>query len=246
LLVSMRDTWAAYLVDIATGRIEWTLGGRRSSFTLGPNADFEWQHDVRLAPNGQLTLFDDHCCQLTGGGTYVSPTGPSRGLVLNLDQKTHTATLAAQYGEGYDLPVDYMGSTQTLANGNVFVGWGAEPYFTEFTPAGKVVLEGVLPGADLSYRALVEPWTGLPLTPPAAAARTTAGSTKVYASWNGATRVASWRVLAGSSTGPLTRVASAPRSGFETAISLPGAYARYEVEALDAGGHVIGTSREFS
>ncbi len=28
-LVSMRNTWAAYLVNIASGRIEWTLGGRR-------------------------------------------------------------------------------------------------------------------------------------------------------------------------------------------------------------------------
>ena len=39
-LVSMRNTWAAYLVDAATGRIEWTLGGKHSSFKLGPDADF--------------------------------------------------------------------------------------------------------------------------------------------------------------------------------------------------------------
>jgi hypothetical protein len=35
-LVSMRDTWAAYLVNIRTGAIEWTLGGKHSSFTFGP------------------------------------------------------------------------------------------------------------------------------------------------------------------------------------------------------------------
>src|SRR5580692_5848629 len=81
-LVSMRDTWAAYLVDIATGRIEWTLGGRRSSFKFGPGAAFAWQHDVKLEDGSTVSLFDDHCCQLTGGGTYVSPSAPSRGLVL--------------------------------------------------------------------------------------------------------------------------------------------------------------------
>ncbi len=47
-LVSMRNTWAAYLVNIATGKTEWTLGGKRSSFRFGPGAAFQWQHDVRL------------------------------------------------------------------------------------------------------------------------------------------------------------------------------------------------------
>ena len=97
-LVSMRDTWAAYLVNIKTGKIEWTLGGRHSSYTLGPGAAFQWQHDVRLQPGGVVTMFDDHCCQLTGGGTYVPATAYSRGLILKLDQQTHTATLAHQYG----------------------------------------------------------------------------------------------------------------------------------------------------
>jgi len=49
-LVSMRDTWAAYLVDIKTGRIIWELGGKHTSFSFGPGALFEWQHDVKLAP----------------------------------------------------------------------------------------------------------------------------------------------------------------------------------------------------
>ena len=96
-LVSMRNTWAAYLVDIDTGRIEWTLGGRHSSFKFGPGAAFQWQHDVKLQSGSTVSMFDDHCCQLTGGGTSVPATGPSRGLVLELDQSTHTATLVAQY-----------------------------------------------------------------------------------------------------------------------------------------------------
>ena len=34
-LVSMRDTWAAYLVDAESGKIEWTLGGRARASSSG-------------------------------------------------------------------------------------------------------------------------------------------------------------------------------------------------------------------
>ena len=147
-LVSMRNTWAAYLVDIPTGRIEWTLGGRHSSFKFGAGAAFQWQHDVALAPNSTVTMFDDHCCQLTGGGTSVPATGPSRGLELKLDQSTRTATLAAQYVGDGKFESEYMGDMQSLANGKAFVGWGSESYFSEFSRSGKLLLEGELPGPE--------------------------------------------------------------------------------------------------
>src|SRR5271168_3479823 len=170
-LVSMRDTWAAYLVNISSGDIEWTLGGRNSSFRFGPGAAFQWQHDVELGSGSTVTMFDDHCCQLTGGGTYVEATAPSRGLVLNLDQQTHEATLAAQYSLGNDFDAQYMGDTQRLPNGNVFVGWGSEPYFSEYSHSGQLLFEGELPGPNQTYRATLQQWAGEPLSPPVGAAR---------------------------------------------------------------------------
>ena len=70
------------------------------------------------------------------------------------------------------------------------------------------------------------------------------GAGTVYASWNGATLVASWRVLVGATAGNLEPVAAAPRRGFESAIPLPaGTAGRYlTVQALDAGGRVLGTA----
>jgi EmrB/QacA subfamily drug resistance transporter len=246
-LVSMRDTWAAYLVNIETGKIEWTLGGRGSSFKFGPGADFQWQHDVRLQDPTTVTMYDDHCCQLTGGGTYVSPTAPSRGLVLKIDQQARTATLSAQYGRDGGFTSDYMGDTQPLSNGNVFVGFGSEPYFAEYSHSGKLLLQGELPGANLSYRATVQQWVGLPLTSPKGAARQAGGKTTVYASWNGATQLASWRVLAATGAGgALTAVKTEGKSGFETAIPVGQGYGSFELQALDAAGHVIGTSKQFS
>jgi EmrB/QacA subfamily drug resistance transporter len=248
-LVSMRDTWAAYMVN-QSGAIQWTLGGRSSSFRLGPDADFQWQHDVRLHGGGAtdltVSLYDDHCCQLTGGGTYVNPTGPSRGLVLKLDQQTRQATLAAQYGRDGGFTSDYMGDTQPLANGNVFVGFGSEPYFSEYSQSGKLLFEGELPGPDLTYRATLEPWDGLPLSPPLGAARQANGRTSVYASWNGATQVVSWRVLGGPDASHLSVVATHAKSGFETAIPVPQGEQSLEVQALDASGRAIGTSHSFT
>jgi EmrB/QacA subfamily drug resistance transporter len=245
-LVSMRNTWGVYLVDIATGRIEWTLGGKRSDFEFGPGAAFQWQHDARL-DGSTVTMFDDHCCQLTGGGTSVAATGPSRALVLRLDQGARTATLVAQYPGDGKFESEYMGDAQPLADGTMFVGWGSEPAFSQYSRTGKLLLGGELPGPDLTYRATVGRWVGKPLSVPAGAASRANGHTTVYASWNGATQVVSWRVLGASgSTGRMSAVARAARSGFETAIAAPGGYTRFQVQALDASGRIIGTSRLFT
>jgi EmrB/QacA subfamily drug resistance transporter len=250
-LVSMRNTWAAYLVNITTGKIEWTLGGRNSSFRFGAGAEFQWQHDVAFGPRSTVTMFDDHCCQLTGGGTSVPATAPSRGIILRLDTSTHTATLDSQYTAGGAFESEYMGDTQPLHNGNVFIGWGSERWFSEYSRSGKLLLEGEFPRPDQSYRTIVAEWVGLPLTRPTAVARATKSAsggpaTTVYASWNGATQVASWRLLGRSSARTMTVVARAPRSGFQTAIPVDHAYPVYEVQALDSSGHPIGTSAPFS
>jgi MFS family permease len=244
-VVSMRNTWAAYLVDTNSGRVEWNLGGRRSSFKLGPQAGFEWQHDVQLHPGSVVTLFDDHCCQITGGGTYVSPTGRSRALALRLDPATRTAALAAQYTHGANFDAQYMGSTQALPNGGAFVGWGSKPNLSEYDSRGRMLLDVVLPGPDISYRASLEQWVGLPTYPPVGVARQRRGRTTVYASWNGATRVVSWRVRGGPSATRLHTLTTADRSGFETAIPLAGSYGALEVQALDSRGRVLGASTPF-
>jgi hypothetical protein len=138
-----------------------------------------------------------------------------------------------------------MGSVEPLPNGNEFVGWGSAPYFSEFSSSGQMLMDAILPHPDLSYRARVEPWVGLPLYPPAGAVRSTQGKTTVYASWNGATQLASWRVLAGSGGSP-TVIATHVKSGFETAIPVSGSYKTFKVQALDARGGVVGTSGDFS
>jgi hypothetical protein len=250
-LVSMRQEWAAYLVSATTSGIEWTLGGKHSSFKLGRGAQFQWQHDVELHKS-QVSMYDDHCCGFNSAGKVILTNSPSRALVLTLNTGKHTASVARSISRNRGFDSTFLGNAEFIPNGNVLVSWGSTPYFSEYSKTGKLLLDVSWPGnarsiSNESYRAYLENWTATPFYPPSGAVRTSKGKATVYASWDGATAVSAWRVLAGSSSKHLaTVVRKANRTGFETAINLPHTYNTYEVEALDGRGRVIGTSKPFS
>jgi len=241
LLISSRNTWTVYKLNPQTGQIVWRLGGRHSSFKMGPGTGTAWQHDPRELPNGSISMFDN--------GASPKAHDQSRGIVVSLDGPAGTTTLDQRLTHTPPLLVESQGSMQLLANGNWFVGWGQEPYFSEFGPEGALLFDAHFPAHAESYRAFRFGWTGTPAHPPAYAFQPagTAGGT-VYASWNGATLVTSWRVLAGTSASSLDPIAVAPRSGFETAIGIPnGTVGPYlAVQALGAAGQVLGTSATVS
>jgi hypothetical protein len=215
LLVSARNTWAVYKVHRRTGAVLWRLGGKRSDFALGAGARFAWQHDARSHEAGRvLSIFDNG-------------EKRSRGIILELDTKRMRASLLHEYAHQPELHAHKLGSVQLLGNGDVLVGWGTDPHFTEFSAGGAVRLDATLPRGGESYRTLRFPWTGTPHDGPTAAVR---GPT-VYASWNGATDVASWRIEPG---GPTVR-----RTGFETPLPLRAGH----VVALDARGQALGSYR---
>jgi predicted lipoprotein with Yx(FWY)xxD motif len=238
LLLSARDTWGVYEISHRDGHVIWRLGGKNSTFATGANADFSWQHDARFRAGNEITLFDDSCCNLPAG----KPARFARGLVLRLDASKKTASVVRSYTHAPGLDVPTQGSMQTLPNGNIFVGWGQQPLYSEYTAAGKLLYDVRLPDADESYRTLRLPWVGKPLTKPSVVVRRSGAKSVVAVSWNGATAVASWRVLSGRRTGPLAAVDTVARHGFETTVRLTSRRARFEVKALDAKGHVIGTS----
>jgi hypothetical protein len=235
LLVSARNTWTVYKIDPATGDIIWRLGGKKSDFTLGPDVRFAWQHDARFHLDGTMSLFDDE-----GDPPEAKQ---SRGLVLNVDETTMTATVARQYDHPRNATLaGSQGSVQILPGGHVMVGWGAEPYYTEFEQDGTMVLDAKF-AKGTSYRAFRFDWTGTPTDRPAVAAgRTKAGHPAIYASWNGSTETASWRLLAGPTAGPLQPAGRVPRNGFETTIPLEGKAVWVAVQALDGVGTVLGQS----
>lgn len=237
ILASLRDTSSVYKIDRSTGKIDWTLGGEESDFKMGTGATFNYQHDARMLPNGQISLFDD------AAGPPVYDPGYSRGLILDLNEKKHKATVAHEYARNTETLADSEGSVQRLDGGNQFVGFGSTPFFSEFKRNGKKVFDAKQPNDNGSYRVFRFPWTATPKTDPAIALGTAAGGkTAVYASWNGATKVAKWNVVAGPGSGSLKKVASAGSTGFETEIDVPGTYAFYAVQALDSKGKVLAQS----
>jgi hypothetical protein len=245
-LTSFRNTWAAYLVNSA-GNVQWTLSGNPqiSTFALPTNARFQFQHDVEMEGGNTVSLFNDACCGILGAGKFAPPIGPSRAMVLKLDTTHHTGTLVASYNRGNKFDAAFLGSTQLLPNGNVAISWGSQPFFSEVSKTGKVLLDAAWPNPNVNYRVYVQKWTGTPSFAPNGAVRTSHGKTTVYASWDGATQVASWRVLAGKDANHLATVATKAKNGFETAIVLTSSFKKYKVQALDAKGHVLRTSGAF-
>jgi hypothetical protein len=237
LLTSARNTRALYGIDGRSGQIGWRLGGKRSSFKMGPGTGLAYQHDPRELPDGTLSVFDN--------GSSPSVHSQSRGVVLRIDGQRKAVTRVAELVHSPPLIAESQGNLQALANGDWFIGWGQVPQFSEFNAAGQLLFDAHFPRWTQSYRGYRLPWSATPPHAPALAFDPAAGGGgTVYASWNGATSVASWRVLAGAGASALSPVAQSGRAGFETAIGLPpatvGPYVA--VQALDSAGAVLATS----
>jgi arylsulfotransferase ASST len=236
LLVSGRNTWAAYQVNHRNGQVLWRLGGKHSSFAMGPGTGTAWQHDVRWQPNGTVTFFDN--------GATPKVHLQSRGIVMRLDLRHMRATLVESFLHSPALVTASQGDLQPLSGGDWFTGWGQLPDFSEFSPNGKLVFDAHLPALYQSYTVFKFPWSGHPTEPPQIALRPGPhGRLIVYASWNGATEVTSWRTFGGSSVKQLAPLASAVRTGFETAITASHTPAYVAVQALDSSGAVLATSQ---
>jgi hypothetical protein len=238
VLINSRNTWAAYQVGHSLGSILWSLGGRTSSFKLGPGVRFAWQHNATLLPDGTVQIFDNE--------DDPEVEDRSRGIDVKLHFATHTATLAHQYIDpGPPVLADSQGDVQQLPNGDHLLGWGAVGLVSELSPSGALTFAMTLAQNVASYRAYRFPWTATPASAPAIAATVASGAaaTQIAASWNGATGVLSWQVLAGASATALAPVgAPVASSGFETAITAATNAPDVAVEALGAGGAVLATS----
>jgi hypothetical protein len=235
LIISARNTCAVYKITRPGGQLLWRLGGKRSSFQMGPGARFWWQHHARPHGTRRLSLFDD------AASPQKEPQ--SRAILLDLDTTAMRATLSRSYTHPAQLLAANQGSAQLLADGRVLVGWGNLPYFTEFAENGTLLLDGQLPIGDQSYRAFTARWTGHPDSKPAVVARVNpAGGSVVYASWNGATELSSWTVLAGTTATRLRKAGSQWRTGFETTITVNSSGPYFAVAANNASGHVLGRS----
>lgn len=249
-LISSRNTSALYVLNDKTGQIEMEIGGKKSSVTVEEGAATAYQHDAMTLPNGDISIFDN-------GGAPFYPEGvgqkETRGLIVEVNAQAKTDRLLQEFKHPTPLKAGSQGDVQPLQNGDWFMGWGQEPYFTEYSSSGRLLFdahmaskvissENKTPYKEESYRTYKFPWEATPWYPPSIAAEPSEGGLQVWASWNGATNVASWRVLGGETVGSLSPLATVQSSGFETGAHVP-SRPYIEVQALDSSGAVIGNSK---
>jgi hypothetical protein len=236
LLISSRNTWTLYKVNRKTGEVVWRFGGKKSDFEMGEGTRTAYQHDARWHGDGTLTVFDN------GGGPWVHER--SRAIRVELDEDAMKASLLREYTHPGKLRSATQGSVQILEGGNVFVGRGSEPFFSEFSRDGELLFDAHFPAEGESYRAFRFPWEGHPQDAPAIAVEPgPKDEVTLYASWNGATEATTWRVLAGPNPGELEPVGSVPWAGFETAMAIRTDEPYVALRAEDDSGRVLGTSK---
>ncbi|KAL2829345.1 ASST-domain-containing protein [Aspergillus pseudoustus] len=261
-----------------------------------PLLTMAWQHHARFVPGtneSQLTFFDNHVKTTTHGECRANC---SRGLhiALNTTATPPTAQLLRQFLHPARLQAQSQGSVQLLApppsspssatntvsgsgstsssdlGGNVFIGWGRCPGFTEHAASGETVLNvqfspwhsADIPDALDNYRAYKMDWVAEPWWDPAIAVAeiqgeeegangATASSSElvIYVSWNGATEVARWVVRGrgeGEDEDQDVVLATSPRTGFETRLAIPsGKDSQYRylwAEALGERGNLLRSS----
>ncbi|CAJ2508547.1 Uu.00g135730.m01.CDS01 [Anthostomella pinea] len=252
-LLSYRHLHSIVLLDGLTRQVKWVLGGKRSHFTdvtEGGSAEFHWQHNARLSANNRMTLFDNH--QVFNG--FCHEGGCSRGLEIEVDAVAMTFKMVNEWYHPQSIFSASRGGISRTANGNVLIAWGQNPMYTEHTADGELVMDiqrgqvleldpGIVP--VIAYRAWKAEWVGMPMWPPDIAAFRDGIFTNIYVSWNGATEVEKYVVLASDSLDGLNGydpiVVTSNRTGFETAFRLRDSNATYaRIAALDREGVILG------
>lgn len=234
-LISARHTNAVYYIDGTDGSVTWTLGGPRNDFhdlDDGRATDFSWQHDARWIDDSLTTisLFDDRSC-----GYYYPHDKVSRGIIVNLDYDSMAARLCDEYRAPDNITAVRKGGMHYLENGNVLLGYGSEPGFTEFDTNGTIMWDvrfgPVMKDIDRltadNYRAYKLDWVGIPHWDPKIAPGPSFNGKPVslfnatyedlyanlindtaYFSWNGATMPTKWLVLASHDSTKVIRTKS--------------------------------------
>jgi hypothetical protein len=233
-ILSARNTSGVYKVDRRTAQLAWRLGGTKPSFKMENGSSTAWQHDARPLEDGNLLIYDN------GASPQVHET--SRALTLRVDERAKTAKVVRELKHPKKLLAATQGGAQPLPNGNTFVGWGSQRYFSEYDSEGKLVFDGEFARGNDSYRAYRMPWEGRPAARPRVVASVSGGTVRATASWNGATEVARWQLLAGPSEDALEPVADAELDGFETTVEGETDEPLVAMRALDADGETLATS----
>lgn len=149
-ILSNRNVSEITKVNRQTGDIMWRMGGKGNQFQLiGDTVFFNGQHHARIAPNGNLYVFDN-----ARYGTQLI----SRYLEYEVDTVAMTTTLLREIQHPTGLNTAIMGNSQLMDDGHVIITWGG--FFNDSYPANvseydefdDIVMELDFPYDCISYR----------------------------------------------------------------------------------------------
>jgi hypothetical protein len=241
----------AVLCISPSGKTLWHLGGKNNFTDLseGEATNFSWQHHANWHANNTLSIFDNH-----GDNVFHNRGEFSRGLKVSLDLEDMTATLVEAFVHPDEILATSQGSMQILPDsGNILLGFGNSPAYTEFSPDGQVlcdanfgpglIFEILDVGLVKSYRAFKSHWVGTPKT----SLDVKVKDGRAYVSWNGATEVKSWRLQGvdkvNAAEEEFITIQELERDDFETSFELDGvAEANVRVVALGEKREVLAFS----
>ncbi|KAI1258792.1 Arylsulfotransferase-domain-containing protein [Xylariaceae sp. FL1019] len=247
-IISSRHTSMIMCLS-SSGETIWILGSDHNMFTDlsdGRATDFRYQHHARFHGDDLFSVFDNAESE-EDSGEY------SRGMLLALDRSNMTATLVREYTDTtYPQLSESQGSMQLMDDtGNVVMGLGFLPGFTEFGADGQVLCDARFAPWLISHSSFVtsyrvfkgHSWVGRPLNPPAIHLKPSNGA--LYASWNGATEIDRW-ILQGGGWEAVRQdqyidLDEQEKGGFEVAFDIDDDQPDYlRVAAVDAHGRVLG------
>jgi hypothetical protein len=252
-MVSSRYMSCISYIDGQSGQVKWRLGRKNNSFndlSDGAATNISWQHHAQFR-NGNatsITLFDN------ASRGPSSPEHLTRGLYLDVDINKMTARIRHVYWSPRGISCRSQGSLQILEDGNVLMGYGIHPAWTEYTIDGEVLCDvefGPRSGYGskdiISYRTSRHSWVGRPQKSP----NISIIENTVYVSWNGATEVSTWVLewtdSIGATEDEYHAIVTEPKAGFETIFAVPANYSQgfVRIHGLDHSGYILGSTRTY-
>jgi hypothetical protein len=170
VLLSARNTWTIYDVDMHSGGVRWRIGGAHSSFKLGAGTRFYWQHDAEFQPGGLISVFDN--------GSDPPKEKQSRGLLLDANTFAHTVTLVKQFtNPTKTLLATSQGNTLEPPRRQLADGLRRPAELHRVRLLRPRALDGTLGKNVQDFRTYLSPWSGQPPGAPAVVAKSGVGGT---------------------------------------------------------------------
>ncbi len=135
--------------------VDWKLGGTHTPQSLtivgDPLGGPRRQHDVRVLPNGHITMFDNRTNFTTATVPFATVTGAARFVEYAIDETANTATLVRQISNPLGFFSGATGSARVQPDGGVVICWGALPgtVFSEYDADRSGRVRGAHAGPQL-------------------------------------------------------------------------------------------------